>query len=130
MFGSIRHHVRVERPADQVWELVGDPARLPEWFPGIVAATVEGHRRTITTATGIDMPEEILVNDHVRRRFQYRVDVPLVAYHRSTVDVLDLGDGTCAVSYAVDADPRTMALAIGGGARGALAELKRKMEAG
>ena len=128
MIASIRHHVRIDRSADDVWALVGDAARLPEWFPGIVAAEVDGNRRTITTATGIPMPEEITVSDPLQRRFQYRIDVPLVTYHRSTIDVIPLGDQECLVQYAVDAEPRTMALVIGGGARGALAELKTQME--
>jgi hypothetical protein len=53
----------------------------------------------------------------------------MVSVHRSTLDVLDLGDGTCVVVYAADADPRTMALVIAGAAAGALDELKRMMEA-
>lgn len=128
MLGSIRHHVRIARSADDVWALVGDAARLHEWFPGIVACEVDGDRRTITTGTGLPMPEEILVHDDVQRRFQYRLDVPIVAFHRGTIDVLDLGDDECVVVYQTDADPRTMALVIGGGARGALAELKQQME--
>lgn len=128
MFGSVRHQITVDRSASDVWELVGDPARLHEWFPGIVACEVDGDRRTITTATGIDMPEVILVNDPVQRRFQYRVDIPIIAFHRGTIDVLALEGDRCLVTYATDADPRTMALTVGGGTRGALAELKRKME--
>jgi hypothetical protein len=79
--------------------------------------------------SGIPMPEEILVNDPVLRRFQYRLDVPVVAFHRGTIDVLELDDGSCVVSYQTDCDPRTMALTIGGGTAGALDELKRQMEA-
>ena len=45
------------------------------------------------------------------------------------IDVIDLGDETCLVVYSTEADPRAMALVIGGGTRGALAELKRQMEA-
>ncbi|MCB0970149.1 MAG: SRPBCC family protein [Acidimicrobiales bacterium] len=126
MLGSVRHSVRLPRPAAEVWELVGDPARLHEWFPGIDACTVEGTRRTITTSTGLAMPEEILVSDPLLRRFQYRLDVPIVAHHRGTIDVHDLGDDTCLVVYSTDADPRTMALTIGGATRGALEELARR----
>jgi pimeloyl-ACP methyl ester carboxylesterase len=50
--GSVRHHVRIDRPAD-VWALAGDPARLHEWFPGIDACQVDGTGRTITPASGI-----------------------------------------------------------------------------
>lgn len=129
-YGSVRHHVRIDRPADDVWALVGDAARLHEWFPGIVASTVDGTTRVITLGSGLPLPEEILVNDPVARRFQYRITAPLFSYHRGTIDVLDLDDGTCVVVYAADADPRTMALTIGGGCAGALDELKRRMEAG
>jgi hypothetical protein len=128
MIGSIRHHVRIDRPATDVWTLAGDPTRLHEWFPGIVACTVDGNQRVITTAAGLPMPEEILVQDDIQRRFQYRVTTPIFKHHRGTIDVLDLGDDTCVVVYSTEADPRTMALLIAGGAAGALDELKRQME--
>ncbi len=129
-FGSVRHHVHIQRAADDVWKLAGDAARLSEWFPGIVSCTVEGSVRTITLGTGMVLAEEILVCDPLRRRFQYRITTPMFAFHRGTIDVLALEDDTCVVSYATDADPRTMALTIAGGTAGALEELKRQMEAG
>ena len=126
--GSVRYEVRIHRPADEVWALVGDPSRLPEWFPGIVACSVDGSSRVITTGTGLPMPEEILVRDDVQRRFQYRITAPVVRHHRGTIDVIDLDDGSCLVVYATDADPRTMALTIGGGTAGALDELRRLLD--
>jgi hypothetical protein len=126
--GSIRHEIRIARRADDVWAVAGDPARLAEWFPGIVACVVDGTSRVITTGAGIPMPEEILVCDPVQRRFQYRVAAPLFRFHRGTIDVIDLGDDTSLVVYSTDADPRTMALTIGGAAAGALDELRRIME--
>lgn len=129
MIGSIRHEIRIARPADEIWALAGDPSRLHEWFPGIVACAVDGTRRTITTGAGFDLPEEILVQDDVQRRFQYQLAMPVITHHRGTIDVIDLGDGTSLVVYATEADPRTMALMIAGGCREALDELKRQMEA-
>ena len=126
--GSIRHEIRIARRADDVWALVGDPTRLAEWFPGIVACVVDGSSRLITTGAGIPMPEEILVNDTVQRRFQYQVTAPLFRYHRGTIDVIDLGDETSLVVYSTEADPRAMALTIGGGTAGALDELRRQLE--
>jgi hypothetical protein len=123
--GSIRHEIRIHRPADEVWALAGDPARLHEWFPGIVACQVDGRNRVITTAAGLPMPEEILVHDPIQRRFQYRLTTPVFRHHRGTIDVIDLGDATCLVVYSTEADPRAMALVIGGGTAGALAELRR-----
>ena len=74
------------------------------------------------------MPEEILVRDDVQRRFQYRITAPVVRHHRGTIDVIDLDDGSCLVVYATDADPRAMALTIGGGTAGALDELQRLLD--
>lgn len=126
--GSIRHEVRIGRPAADVWALAGDPARLHEWFPGITDCVVEGNARTITLGSGISMPEEILVQDGIQRRFQYRITAPMFRHHRGTIDVVDLGDDTCLVAYSTDADPRAMALTIGGGTAAALDELRRQFE--
>jgi uncharacterized protein YndB with AHSA1/START domain len=126
--GSVRFEVRIARAADDVWALAGDPTRLHEWFPGIVSSVVDGRSRLITTGAGLPMPEEILVRDDVQRRFQYRLTVPVFQFHRGTIDVIDLGDGTSLVVYATDADPRAMALTIGGGTAGALDELRRILE--
>jgi len=127
--GSIRHEIRIRRPAADVWALAGDPTRLHEWFPGITSCQVDGTNRVIVLGSGLPMPEEILVVDAVQRRFQYRITAPLFRHHRGTIDVIDLGDDTCLVVYSTEADPRTMALTIGGGTAGALDELRRQMEA-
>ena len=126
--GSVRREVRIARAADDVWAWIGDPARLPEWFPGIVSATVDGTTRTIVTGTGIPMPEEIVTNDPLQRRFQYRITAPMFREHLSTIDVLDLGDGTCLAVYGADAIPSTMALVIAGAAGEALEHLRTILE--
>jgi len=128
MLGSIRHEIRIDRPAAQVWALAGDASRLHEWFPGIVSCQVDGSNRMIVMGSGLPMPEEILVCDNTQRRFQYRITAPIFKHHRGTIDVIDLHDGTCLVVYSTEADPRTMALVIAGGTAGALDELKRQME--
>jgi hypothetical protein len=122
-FGSVRHHCVIDRPADEVWPLVGAPERLHEWFPGVTDCVVDGHHRTITLASGLTMPEEITVCDDRQRRFQYRIDSPMFAHHRGTIDVIALDAGSCAVVYATDCDPRTMALVIGAAAAGGLDRL-------
>jgi hypothetical protein len=128
MLGSIRHEIRINRPAADVWALAGAAERLHEWFPGITSCTVDGNVRVITTGSGIPMPEEILVVDQIQRRFQYRITAPIFVHHRGTIDVIDLGDDTCLVVYSCEADPRTMALIIASACREALEELQRIME--
>jgi hypothetical protein len=124
----VRRQVRIRRSADDVWEAIGDPARIAEWFPGIDSATVDGNKRVIVTGSGLPMPEEIVTHDPLQRRFQYRITAPAFREHLSTLDVLDLGDGTSLVVYGVDADPGTMALVIGGAAGNALEHLRGMLE--
>jgi Polyketide cyclase / dehydrase and lipid transport len=126
--GSVRHHIRINCPAEVVWQLAGDATRLHEWFPGITSCQVDGSTRVIVLGSGMSMPEEILVTDDVQRRFQYRITTPPFTYHRGTIDVIDLGDDTCVAVYSTDADPRTMALTVGSATAGALRELRRQME--
>lgn len=127
MRGTVRRQVRIKCSPEKVWDVVGDAARIPEWFPGIVAAVVDGDTRTITTGSGIPMAEQFWA-DPLQRRFQYRITGGIVREHLSTLDVLDLEDGTCLVVYGVDADPNTMALVIGGAAGNALEHLLELLE--
>jgi hypothetical protein len=126
--GTIRREVIIDRPPDDVWALIGDPAAIAGWFPGMVDAKVEGSSRVITAESGIPLPEEIVTNDPILRRFQYRVVGPMMRHHLGTVDVFDLHDGRSLVSYSTDADPDPVALVIGGATGAALHELKRQLE--
>ena len=126
--GSVRRHVHIRRPAADVWAAIGDPARIPEWFPGITSATVDGTTRVVMTGAGIPIPEEIVTNDPLQRRFQYRITGPMFREHLSTLDVLDVGDGTSVVVYGADASPAPMALVIAGAAGNALEHLRSTME--
>lgn len=126
---TVRRQVLVERPAADVWALVGDPSALPRWFPGIVDAVVEGDSRLVTTASGIPMPERIVTNDPLQRRFQYTITAPIIREHLGTIDVFDVGPGRSLVSYGTDCEPPAMALIIGGATGNALRELRRLLEA-
>src|SRR3954452_5195600 len=114
--GSGRRQGRNACPPEDVWAIVGDPMRLPEWWPGIVDCTVDGMSRVIVTGSGIPMPEQLLTINPILRRFPYRITVGLFRGELPTIDVLDLDDGTSLVVYSVDAEPSTMALVIGGAA--------------
>jgi hypothetical protein len=121
--GSLRHHCIVNHSADRVWELIGDPSRVHEWLPGITSCEVEGQSRRVTLSNGLVLSEEILVHDHVQRRFQYRIDAGFFAFHRSSLDVIPLDSNSCIAIYAADADPRAMALVVAGAAAAGLDNL-------
>ena len=126
--GTVRRQIEIDRPADDVWALVGDPTTIDQWFPGIVGCTVDGTIRTITTNSGLPIPEEIVTIDAIQRRFQYRVTAGFVQHHLGTIDVFELDDGHSLVSYSTDAEPDAMALIIGGATGPALAEIRRLVE--
>jgi len=127
---SVRRQQIINASADDVWAFVGDPTTLPEWFPVVSDAVVDGDERTITIGSGIPRPERILTNDSVLRRFQYTVSAGFFRHHLGTIDVFDLGDDRCLIAYATDAEPDVMALVIGGAAGAGLRELKRQFESG
>jgi uncharacterized protein YndB with AHSA1/START domain len=129
MLGSVRYHVHIDAPVDVVWGIVGDPAAIAGWFPDFESSSVEGTTRTMNATSGFSFTEELLVVDPLLRRVQYTLDLPIMAFHRGTMDVLDLGDDTTVVVYATDADPRIMALVIGSATQRALGEIKDQAEA-
>ena len=130
MRASQRRERVVDVSADQAWAIVGRPDLLHHWFPGIDACTVEGTTRTITTGIGLDLVEEIITNDPLQRRFQYRISGGFFKEHLASIDVIELTADSCLITYASDADPATMAIVLGGAMEGALAELARQLEAG
>ena len=127
--GSVRRHVHIEAGADAVWELVGDPGRLHEWFPIESCEMPTPTTRVIVLASGLRFEEEIVTLDHDQRRFQSRiVGNPLLTEHLGTVDVLEDGPHRCTVVYATDMKPDAMALVVTGAANAGLHRLKERFE--
>jgi hypothetical protein len=125
---SLRHERRIAADADVVWGVVTRPESIVEWFPGVESCVIEGNVRTITLATGLEMPEEILVNDALQRRFAYRINSPLFRFHFASIDVIALGDNDTLCVYSTTAEPDTLALLIAGGTYGALEQIQRIAE--
>ena len=124
---TIRRELRIDRPASDVWAVVGDVGSIHRWFPGIVACelldTDAGPVRRVELATGLQLDELIVTNDPIARRFQYSISGGVFRHHLGTVDVIDLGEDDCLVVYGTDATPDVMALVIGGATGQALSNL-------
>ena len=122
--GTVRRHAFIDSPADEVWALVGDPARLHDWFP-ITSCEVVGNKRWINLASGLRFEEDIITLDHDLRRFQYSiVNNLIVKSHLGTVDVIPDGPNRCIVIYGTDIDPEPMGLIIIGAAGAGLEKLQ------
>ncbi len=113
-----------------VWGVITRPESIPDWFPGITSCTVEGNIRVITTASGLEMPEEILTNDPLLRRFAYRITAPMYKFHLGVIDVIAIGENDSLCVYSTTAEPDVLALIIAGGTRDALLQIKRLSENG
>ena len=127
---TMRREVWVDRPADDVWRLVRDPAAVTAWFPGMVDVVVDGARRVITLRSGLALQEDVVTTRDDLRRFQYRLLGPLpVTHHLASIDVIADGDDRCLVVYSTDVEPHALAYILDGAVGDALASLKTVVEA-
>jgi len=126
---TARSHMRINRPAHEVWKAVSDAGAISKWFPGIETSSATATTRSCVMAGGATIEEEIVTNDSALRRFQYRItEGPMpVDFHLGTVDVLEDGEGALVI-YSTDITPDEGAAMIGPASEGALKELKRMLE--
>jgi hypothetical protein len=127
--GSLRRQVVIDRSAAEVWDLVGDPARVDRWFPGIESLRGTEAERELTLHSGVVIADTIVTLDPLQRRLQHAMRSTLWRRHLGTIDVVELGPNRCLVLYGTDADPPAMALVLAGVTGAALAELARTLEA-
>jgi hypothetical protein len=119
---SVRSEVLLESPIDAVWALVGDPARIAEWYPSIDEAVVTPGRRTVTIGDAT-VEEDVLTLDDEQHRFQYAIRSGFpVTHHLGTVDAIAVGDRTLVV-YGTDVEPDAFAKGMRRGNDAALAHL-------
>ena len=72
MSSKIQHRIKIEASPDQVWAVLGDLARAPEYVPGIVAAKVEGRQRLCVDAYGNEIREEISDYSEAQRSYTFK----------------------------------------------------------
>lgn len=125
---SIRRDITIDAHPADVWGLVGDPARLAEWWP-VESCRMEGDKRFVHLATGLVFEEDILLVDDVQRRFQYSiVNNPLIRDHLATVDVVDDRRGGSLVVYGTTCSPDVLALVTAGASGAALEKARTILE--
>ena len=126
---TMRQSVFIERAADEVWNLLRDPASVTTWFPQMTDVNIDGTERRITLASGLTLIETIVSNRDDLRRFQYRLTGPLpIESHLGTIDVIADGDNRCVVVYSTDVIPHVLAFVLDGAVSDALDNLKNLME--
>ena len=105
---DVRREIVIGAAVDEVWKVVADGARQAEWFPGMVSSQVDDGIRTIVTAVGGFLMEEILEVDHKARCFEYRITGPMhLDHHRGRITVLEDQDGARVV-YEQELEPKAL----------------------
>ncbi len=94
--------------ADEIWELIGGFNALPDWHPAVEKSELqeEGSQRTLSLAGGGSIVEKLEKLDDNERVYSYEIiDSPLpVANYKSTLKVIEQGDGKAAVEWSSEFD--------------------------
>jgi carbon monoxide dehydrogenase subunit G len=125
--GTAAAEIDVNRPADDVWALVGDFGGIGGWMPGIDSCRLEGDDRILETM-GMTITERLLSKDDGARAITYSViDGAPVETHTATITVTPVGEASH-VTWDVDATPDDMATLMGTIYQQALVGLKSHAE--
>jgi carbon monoxide dehydrogenase subunit G len=124
--GEARAEITIDRPADDVWDVVGNFGDLL-WMPGIESCELEGDDR-ILGMFGMRIVERQFARDDEGRSLTYGiVDGDMKPeVHRATITVMPAGSGSF-VTWDVDTDD-AMVEVMQGAYTGALGALKEKLE--
>ena len=121
---DVRREAVISADPGAVWAIVAAAERQAEWFPGVVTSAVEDGVRTVVTAAGGFLLEEILAIDDETRCFEYRITGPFhLDHHRGRITVQDDPGGTRVV-YEQELEPKTLAYVLDGALGDALVGLR------
>ena len=112
---TFRSHLQLSMPVETVWQLISDAGDVSRWFPLVKTSETEGPQRHLILQDGTTVVEDIITNDPVQRRFQYAISdggIP-VQSHLSTVDVIEVSDGSTLVVYSVELEPADLLDVLG-----------------
>jgi carbon monoxide dehydrogenase subunit G len=101
--GTARAEIDINRPADEVWGVVGDFGSIATWMPGIESCHLDGDDRVIKTM-GMEVTERLERRDEEGRELVYAIvgGVPIIN-HKATITVVPEG-ARSHVTWDVDVD--------------------------
>ena len=120
--------VRIARPADEVWALVGEFGGLETWLPGVDRCEVDGDIRRVDTM-GMTIEERLVARNEAARVLTYAiVSGAPVDTHEATIAVVPFGAGATDVTWSVSTEPADAAGFMRDVYQGALDAVKVKLE--
>lgn len=105
--GKAHAQIRIDKPAAEVWAVVGDFGGIGGWMPGIESCVVDGDDR-IVKMRGMEISERCEQRDDDERVLVYGIvgGVPVIN-HKATITVQAEGSGSV-VTWDVDVEPDEM----------------------
>jgi carbon monoxide dehydrogenase subunit G len=102
--GQARAEVDIDKPADEVWAVVGDFGAIAEWMPGLESCHVDGDDRILKMG-GMEIIERLERRDEEERELVYGIvgGVPVIN-HKATITVTPDGASRSHVTWDVDVD--------------------------
>ena len=124
--GEGRAEITIDRPADDVWAVIGNFGELT-WMPGVETCELDGDDR-ILGMFGMRIVERQLARDEEGKSLTYGiVDGDMKPeVHRATITVMPAGSGSF-VTWDVETDDN-MVEVMQGAYTGALGALKEQLE--
>jgi mxaD protein len=105
--GKAQAEIDINKPADEVWALVGDFGGIGGWMPGIESCAVVGDDRMLKTM-GMDITEHLEKRDDGTREITYAIiDGVPVTSHKATITVVPDGSASH-VTWDVEVEPDEM----------------------
>ena len=107
--GKARAEIDIDRPADDVWAVVGDFGGIATWMPGLESCHVDGDDRVLKMG-GMEIIERLERRDEESREIIYGIvgGVPVIN-HKATITVTPEGSGSH-VTWDVDVDDEMLDL--------------------
>ena len=127
---TVDKQIRIDRPADEVWNVVGDVGAISAWFPGLASSRAHDGKRVCELEGGAGtLVEDIVAYDGDARTYEYAItDAPMpVESHHARVEVHDEGDASLLI-WRTEVEPASTAEAMDSLFDAALAELKQHLE--
>jgi carbon monoxide dehydrogenase subunit G len=124
--GEARAEITIDRPADDVWAVIGNFGELT-WMPGVETCELDGDDRVLGML-GMRIVERQFARDDEDRTLTYGiVDGDMKPeVHRATITVMPAGSGSF-VTWDVETDD-AMVEVMQGAYTGALGALKEQLE--
>lgn len=109
----IEKSIDINRPADEVWAVVGDVGAISTWLPAISESSFNDGVRECAMEGGGMLREQISNRDDANRRYEYEItDSPMpLEHHHAWMSVDETGAGS-RVTWVTEIAPDDMAGAM------------------